>query len=269
MADARSVGNPSFIAYVDESGDEGFRFGKGSSDWFVISAVVTRYATDLATVKLVDVVRNQLGKPPKIPLHFRDLRHEHRLPFVDLVAKADLRAITVLTHKPSLKEPEKFQERNRLYFYATRYLLERLSWYCRDNRPSHDAGDGSVEIVFSNRSGMSYDEMREYFSHLRDNTGYIDVRIDWSAVKPEQIRSATAGKYMGLQVADAVASSLYYAVQPSQYGFTEDRYARTLKPVTYYRSAKYVGYGLKFWPGEIEQQIRSHPHLAWVSHFEK
>ena len=35
----------SFVVYVDESGDEGFSFGQGSSDWFVLSAVITRAAS--------------------------------------------------------------------------------------------------------------------------------------------------------------------------------------------------------------------------------
>lgn len=43
----------SFIAYVDESGDEGFVFnsdGSGSSRWFVLSAVVIRKSNDLQMV---------------------------------------------------------------------------------------------------------------------------------------------------------------------------------------------------------------------------
>jgi len=49
------------------------------------------------------------GRPPKKPLHFRDLRHEHRLPLIDRIAKANLRVITVLVHKPTLSEPENFR----------------------------------------------------------------------------------------------------------------------------------------------------------------
>ena len=64
--------------------------------------------------------------------------------------------MSVLIHKPSVKEPEKFRERYRLYFYAVRYLLERASWIRRDHRSRGDVGNGSGEIVFSNRSGMSY-----------------------------------------------------------------------------------------------------------------
>jgi len=44
----------SFRAYIDESGDEGFKFRKSfdeeaSSNWFILAAFVTRKKTDLRT----------------------------------------------------------------------------------------------------------------------------------------------------------------------------------------------------------------------------
>ncbi|MCJ7546589.1 MAG: DUF3800 domain-containing protein [Deltaproteobacteria bacterium] len=242
----------SFAIYIDESGDEGFCFGKGSSDWFVLSAAVVRKANEIETVKLVDTVRARLGKEPKKPLHFRDLKHEQRLPFVEEIARRSLRLVSVLVHKPSLKEPEKFQERYRLYFYSVRYLLERVSWLCRDHRPSDDEGDGTAEIIFSNRSGMSYRELKEYLSYLEKRTGPFEITIDWAVIKPKQIEAFSAGQRMGLQIADAVAGSFFYVVQPSQHGFTEDRYARMLKPVVYHHQGQYWGYGIKVWPREVE-----------------
>ncbi len=44
---------PTFVVYIDESGDEGFLFEKGSSEWFIISAAITRKVSDLETVKLI------------------------------------------------------------------------------------------------------------------------------------------------------------------------------------------------------------------------
>lgn len=253
-----------FVAYIDESGDEGFKFDKGSSEWFVLSAVITRKAVDLATVKLVDSVRMKLGKPAKKPLHFRDLKHEQRLPFVDEISKADLRIISIMVHKPTLNEQEKFMERYRLYFYAARYLFERISWYCRDHRTRKDTGDGSCNIVFSNRSGMSYEDLRNYFQALKDSTGLFKVRIEWSVIKPEQITAYTPIKRMGLLIADAVASSFFYATQRSQYGYTEDRYARILKPIVYHRQGRYMGYGLKFWPREVDEIVRNEDRYRWL-----
>lgn len=256
--------SPTFVVYIDESGDEGFSFGEGSSEWFVLSAAITRKAKDLETVKLVDHVRALLGKPEKKPLHFRDLKHEQRLPYVDAITKADLRTVSVLVHKPSLKEPEKFGERYRLYFYSVRYLLERVSWYCRDHWTPHDSGDGRAQIIFSNRAEMSYDEMTDYLKLLKDQTGFFDVRVVWSVVDPDLITAFTPGKRMGLQIADAVASSFYYAVQRSRHGFTEDRYARMLKPVVYHRQGQQLGYGLKFWPREVDDMLKTGEEFAWV-----
>ena len=92
----------SFVVYIDESGDEGFQFDKGSSKWFVLSAAITHKATDLATVKLVDTVRATLGRKDNAPLHFRGLKHEHRLPFLHEIAQADLKTVSVFIHKPAI-----------------------------------------------------------------------------------------------------------------------------------------------------------------------
>jgi hypothetical protein len=155
---------PAFTVYIDESGDEGFRFGRGSSDWFVLSGVITPN-DQVNVLKIVDHIREILGREPKSPLHFRDLRHEQKIPYLDCLAKHQLRIVTILVHKPSLKEPEKFQERYRLYFYTVRYLLERVSWFCRDHCSSSKEDERIVEIIFSNRAGMSYDELKNYLQY--------------------------------------------------------------------------------------------------------
>lgn len=251
---------PSFRVYVDESGDEGFVFradGSGSSRWLVLSAVVTRAATDLETVKLVDTVRATLGKPERKTLHFRELKHEQKIPYVRAIAAAPLRTVSVLVHKPSLSEPETFQaEKFRLYFYLTRYLLERVSWLCRDQRRANE-GDGKAEVIFSNRSYMSYDAMRAYLCRLRDR----DSSIDWSTLDPNTIRAVNHEKMMGLQLADAVASSLYFAVNRNRYGEAEEKYALILAPTLYRHRGTTHGYGLKFWPGTFDQLKQIERHL--------
>jgi hypothetical protein len=152
----------SFMVYVDESGDDGFAWNRGGSAWFTLSAVVTRKSNDLEVVKLVDSVNMALARKIGTPLHFRKLRHEHKLPLIDTIARSRLRAVSVLVHKPSISAALKFRgKRHSLYFYAARYLLERVSWLCRDHRRPTE-GDGRAEIIFSNRSEMKYEEFRDY-----------------------------------------------------------------------------------------------------------
>lgn len=240
----------SFVAYVDESGDEGFKFlpdEQGSSRWFVLSALVVRKENDLQMVALARQARELLKKPPKKPLHFRELKHEQRVPLARLIGAAQVRTVNVLVHKPSIPEPEVFQQQAyALYRYATRLLLERVSWLCRDNRRT-GVGDGQVELVFSNRSAMSYDDLRDYLAQLRDGQAEREVRVDWNVVDPAHIRAINHDQLAGLQLADAVASGLFYAVHRNPYVEVEERYLRLMSRTLYRHQSRLEGYGLKFW----------------------
>jgi len=219
-------------------------------------------------LELVDRVREKLNKPPRKPLHFRDLKHPQKVYFTGEIARTPLRAVNILIHKPSLREPETFQERYRLYFYAVRLLLERVSWCCRDNRILADPGDGTAEIIFSNRSGMSHEELKQYLDHLKTRSQLDDVRIAWETINTTHVRALTPGKRAGLQVADAVATATFKAVELDRLAYTEDRYVRMLRPVLYARRKIFLGYGLKLWPREAQQLVQTDPSLEWLrTHF--
>ncbi len=255
-----------FIAYIDESGDEGFNFKPGVSEWFNLSAVIIRKTDDLKMVELTNGVKYRLGKPIKKALHFRDLKHEHRVFFVDRIASTKLRTVSIVVHKPSITSLEAFNEKFRLYFYAVRFLCERISWYARDNRLSRDEGNGEVKLVFSNRSSMPYSEMRLYLNKLERMSyeDFGDIRIHWPVIDVRKMETLTAGKRAGLQVADAVAGSYYYATEYSHFGLTEDRYARMLKPVVYAHKGKRLNYGLKFFPPSCTRLLTTEERLNWT-----
>jgi len=246
----------SFVAYIDESGDEGFVFnpdGSGSSRWFVLSAAVIRQANDLQMVSCLKNVREVLQKPAKTPLHFVDLKHEQRVPYIRRVGDLPMRTVSVLVYKPLITEPEKFQNtKYLLYRYATRLLLERVSWLCRDTRKPGE-GDGFAEIIFSNRSNMSYDEIRDYLRLLLRQSEEIPlkVQLDHAVIDPERIRSVEHSRLAGLQVADAVASGFHFALKVNRYGETEPSYLSHLKKTIYRHKGVAIGYGLKVWPEDF------------------
>jgi hypothetical protein len=248
--------SPSFCAYVDESGDEGFVFnadGSGSSRWFVLSAAVIRQTNDLEMVSCLKEVRTVLQKAPKTPLHFVDLKHEQRVPYIRRVGELPLRTVSVLIYKPLIREPEKFQNtKYLLYRYATRLLLERVSWLCREQRRTGE-GDGFCEVIFSNRSNMSYDEIRHYLRLLlqQSEANPQEVQIDRTVIVPERIRAVEHSKLAGLQVADAVASGLHFALKVNRYGETETGYLPHLKKTLYRHKGEAMGYGLKVWPEDF------------------
>ena len=250
-----------YTAYIDESGDEGFVFlggERGSSRWLVLSAVVFRTSSELQSVAALKEARTLLGKKPKAPLHFRDLSHQHRVPYVRIIAGKSLRTVSVLIYKPGLQAPENFQrEPHLLYRYATRLLLERVSWLCRDNKRAEDA-DCAVDLVFSNRSAMSYEELRDYLRYLQGRAELDDCRIHWPSISPDRVRAVNHDQLAGLQIADAVASGIFYSVNLSPYGEVEPRYMEILAPTAYRHQGRSVlGYGIKFMPAltEIEKTL--------------
>lgn len=229
----------SFVAYVDESGDEGFKFlpdEQGSSRWFVLSALVIRKENDLQVVQLARQARELLKKDAKKALHFRNLKHEQRVPLARLIGGASLRTVNVLVHKPSIREPEVFQQQAyALYRYATRLL---------------------VEMVFSNRSAMSYDDLRAYLHKLKEGEAGSDVRVDWNVVDPQRIRAVNHDQLAGLQLADAVASGVFFAVHRNPYGEVEDRYLRLMGKTIYRNKGRADGYGLKLWCDDTAEVSR-------------
>jgi hypothetical protein len=264
----------SFVAYIDESGDEGFKFRtesdeQSSSDWFILAGFITRKRTDLETVKAIDRVRDEFKLHPSKHIHWKDLKHPRKVRYAQIIATLQARLIAVCVHKPSLLEPETFQQRYRLYFYAVRYLLERISWLARDSHnPAKWGGDGTVELLFSNRQGMSYEEMRDYLRLLkiRQDAGQ-DVRIEFDNVVIDKIKTRTPGKSMGLQLADATAGAFFNALEADSFGNTEPRYVQTMAPVVYRHEGILHGYGLKIVPREAVFALEGDDNTAWISEF--
>jgi hypothetical protein len=136
----------SFVAYIDESGDEGWSFrdepGLGSSEWFVISAVVVPTAIEIAELKRFHEIIRPIEELRKAPIHFSKLNHEQRVASCAGIAGTNTRFISICINKRKINSTG-LKGKHRLYFYTTRYLLERISWLARD-RSEKFPGDGVV-----------------------------------------------------------------------------------------------------------------------------
>ena len=170
-----------------------------------------------------------------------------------------------MVHKPSLESPEAFSERHRLYFYMLRILLERASWVCRDSRSVRDRslGDGTANVIFSNRNDISYQEVANYFNRLER----LETTIDFNVIRPGQFQALTNGKKSGLQVADAIASA-YFCAEHTFLRRRNHEYAQALGPTLYRHCGKAWGYGLKFFPPSVEKQAAHGTIAPWAAIFQ-
>lgn len=252
-----------YVAYIDESGDEGFRFGAGSSDWFVVGGFVMRTDSEPRMIKLVQDARALLGLPPNKGLHFKDLKHEKKIALLNRLTAEDITIAAVLLNKHRLLNAKETFADDRLYQYLSKFLVERLSWVCRERHAREANGDGTLDLVFSNRSERTIDSFRDYLLRLKGKGPPSETAIDWNHVRPTQVATYAHTKRAGLQVADAVVGAIARGVEPDHYGNTEDRYARILKP-RIYRASRYLGYGIKLWPKEAADDVRQKTSLGWL-----
>ncbi|MDY0241645.1 MAG: DUF3800 domain-containing protein [Rhodospirillaceae bacterium] len=242
----------SYLAFIDESGDDGLeRFREpggrgGSSNWLVLSACLFRRIYSLDAIKWRDEISSRMPEKRSRTLHFTELNHNQRVVAAQTISTNPLRVMSVLAAKRTVPKGI-YDEKNHLYFYMARYLIERLSWLCRDHRHRTPEGDGRVAITFSRRGGMSYDAFREYLQRLKA-AGDKDIRIHWPVIDIDAVDAKDHSSSASLQLVDAVASSFAAAVEPNVYGNCEIRYAELLKPVTYHRGGNFLSYGVKIVP---------------------
>lgn len=234
----------SFIAYIDEAGDDGIKKlkdsdGKGSTHWLMLGAVIVRATNDLDMVKIRDTIKQNIKSTnDKKDIHFRDFKHEQKVVACQHIAKQPLRAIVVASNKNTIiTHPRKdlYQDKNALYWYLAKYLLERISHCCHALRPRVPEGNGKVKIIFSTRGGMNYQQFRDYLQKIKDKNTTNPERnhINWSVVDIELVENIDHNKRAGLQISDCVVSAVFSALEKARYGTYEPRYALTLQKIFY------------------------------------
>jgi hypothetical protein len=181
------------------------------------------------------------------PLHFNELDHAQRVMGIGkLAAERRFRVSGIFAYKPIIPEGV-YVEKNQLYHYMTRYLIERLSWLCRDYRRHVPEGDGRLKIVFSRRGGMNYDDFGDYLRRLK-NADDPEIQIHWPVIDIDGIEAQDHNRRYGLQLADMAIGGLRSALEFDRYGNLEPRFAEELKPCVYERGGNFLSYGAKTVP---------------------
>lgn len=241
----------SFNVYIDESGDDGmakFRKpgeGGGASSWLAVGACIVRASRDLELVSLRDRIKSECRPTSsRRDIHFKDFNHSQKRRACQIIAGQPLRFSCVLGLK-NTPNAEPFVQKNQLYFYLTRYLIERVSWLCRDKRRSVQEGNGMAKITFSRRGGLNYDGFRSYLQRLKNSH---DTEIHWPVIDIDAVDALDHSRVASLQIADCGVSAIAAAIEPDPYGNVEGSYIQELKGNIYNRQGKYLSYGLKTLP---------------------
>ena len=243
---------------MDEAGDEGFTWrpdGSGASPWLVMTAVIVDAADDLAVSHAVDRIKARLNFPDaRKPLHWVERRrHIQRKVIIQEVAGEPITVVVIGINKKAVTVS--FLKRSpALYLYATRLLLERVSWFVGD------AG-ARVDCVFENKTALSYDALRAYVTSLMATAKLSQMRSVIDGIRP-----TTKGQSKMLQIADVCAGAAYAALAEDEYGNHEPSYLTALSPRLYRRGGNVFSYGLKLFPAGAAA-LAKRPGYEWLLEF--
>lgn len=243
----------SFIAYIDESGDDGFK--EHSSDWFVLSAYIVRSSRDNEIVSLKKQILKDIDMEKTKNIHMLKMKnHEKKCYIAKKIGEFPSRSISVLSNKHNLSSESFTNMPNMYYWYLSRLLIERITWCCSSLRKTVPEGNGKVKIIFSNRGGLKYQDFITYLEEWKkrdsENTKQHSLsRINWNMIDIDIIESVDHSKRAGLQFADVVAYSNFKAVEKSRIsGVVSLDLVRVLRDSTYNKDGIYINRGIKFMP---------------------
>ena len=235
-----------YNVYIDESGDEGFNFKAdnigGSSKWFVLAAVIVHQSFDKTIASCINEIKDILKfQPAQVhkPLHFKDLSHEKKVVTLNCItSKGNFEIVAVAGHKIDLhKDCLLPYEKQYLYNYTCKLLLERISWNIHEKK-------GKANLIFEHRRNTSYTDLKLYIDKVMDSSRCQirkDIFVDLKALPKTQKKN--------LQIADCIAHSVWKSLEPNQYdGDIEDKYIRKLAPLFYRKENVLHNYGLKIYP---------------------
>lgn len=224
--------------YIDEAGDLGIHRG---TQWFVLSAVI------VDTNKEKDI-RNEIKKiKEKLNVHEIHLRKINdfykRAYIVKSLKPYDFTIVSILIDTNKL-DKIKFSNSLLIYNYACRLLLERVSWFLRDNKKRAD-------IVLSAR-GTSRD--KELINYIKDKLiPYEENEIENVF---DKISATSASQWDLLQLSDVCATSIFLAYEINGYGFRTPCFIKPLQEHFYKHNGQLIRYGLKYFTNNMMPETK-------------
>lgn len=258
-----------YVAYIDESGDQGLQRVKpidpqGSSEWLVVSAVLIRKENEAGAPQWVSDMVGKLDSPQLRTIHFRKLDPPWRKKIVcEEMAALPLRCFAVCSNKKNMRGYEnpfaaQVPSQNWFYCWLTRVLLEKVTHFVAadSRRRYHEVR--RVKLVYSRAGGLRYGQMAAYYEWIRQRRIGNNQVLFWGDLEYDTIHSHLLEvrdqfSEPPLALADIVASAFFKACDKHDTGGCDIEFAQCLSPrmakIPNTKFGRVSGYGVKLLPG--------------------
>ncbi len=154
------------LVFVDEGGDTGLKFDRGSSRYFVVTLVLFEEHDEAeAADRRITLLRREMGLPSNFEFHFSETPEKVKEVFFDAVIPYNFFYFAIVINKVKLYGPG-FKVKESFYKYAASLVFENAKQYLNDAIVIFD-GSGSREFK---------QQLRNYLSHKVNEPGRGRIR---------------------------------------------------------------------------------------------
>jgi len=178
------------IVFIDDSGDPGFKISKGSTEFFVIAAVI--FDDSLETEKTavgIKEARREMGFSDSVEFKFNKSSRKIREKFLRSVNKFNFRIRCIVVDKKEIRSPELRSKKESFYNYIIKMLLQH------SNESILEASvkiDGSGNKVFR----------KSFIDYLRKQLNFKKFKVI------KNCKLVNSKNNVLIQMADMVAGSI-------------------------------------------------------------
>jgi hypothetical protein len=180
------------LVLVDESGDVGFKFAKGSSRLFAVTVILFEDHEEAKRCDLrLDLLRHELRLPKGFEFHFHKNSPEIRKAFLQAIASFNFFCFTVVIDKEKLNL-KALPTVESFYQYACSLVFENAKPYLNE-----------ADVIIDGRG--SRDFKRRLQQHLKKKTNDPSARFRYI----KKVRIEDSARSNLLQLADMVCGAIY------------------------------------------------------------
>lgn len=270
-----------YVAYIDEAGDPGVKKVKpvdkpGSSEWLMVSAVVMAASREAEVDNWGANLLRSMESRQMREVHFAKLSPYRKLVACKHLADLPVRCFVVASNKQNMRGwrnpfAEKIPSDNWFYCWMTRLLLERVTHWVEQRSLREYGSVQKVKLVFSERGGLSYEQLNAYYQWLRykgDNQKLALGNIVYDTIDMRLLEVHNHSGHEGLKLPDIVASAFFKAADIHDTRGCDPQFAEALRdrmarwPDT--KAGQISGYGVKLMPGLAKLQGRTDPQQLTI-----